>query len=652
MKTIKLTQMLACTLLFALSGIVCNPAVAANRDFLRENPSPVRAPGYEKPGGNLPVLGPEVCRGQAVSTFARLGADMEQRGEYREAISMYDNVLTGCEDEVSPVANQLVIWALSRKGSALAQQGRYEEAIAACDEALRYENDAPGASHVTRRILAWTLINKGMLLRQQGKSAEAEAVFDELIRRYQKNDFTHDAGRLAIFARLGSKFQAWSDALTGNEVGPKHAPSNYGWKSGVVGTLIVLLALYVAFRLLKVRSDMKNAAAQRSRRKKTPQEKLAAMLPSFTGTAAFLQEHPSPDAETRRLQESAVAAICAGQPEIVRRDIEQALARCQERIKENANPYEPIHPQDSTQTDGEKDTVCQLDIIHTEMLLVESVLEEAKNPATDATRSAEVREEALRICERIAGEFADDARPEIRAQAVMARLGESVILGQQGKFEEAIAVHDEMDRRYKEDAVPGVREQVATALVYKGKILAAQGKIGAAVDLYDEVDRRFGQDTSHVACFQVALALICKIEIVEKAEAIAICDEIIRRYGEDDSLAMRILIIETLARKSERLSEKAEAIAVCDEVFRRYGEDTSPDIRLCVARTFIWKSETLLDDIQERVAVYDEVVRRYGDDPSPGITEVVALAYTLRSARLKILASVPRNKQKIVRQGR
>jgi tetratricopeptide (TPR) repeat protein len=301
--------------------------------------------------------------------------------------------------------------------------------------------------------------------------------------------------------------------------------------------LIVILALCVAFYLPKARSDTQNANAtlQGSRRDKTPQEKLEEMLPSFPGTAEFLQEHPSPDAETRRLQESAIAASHAGQIETVRRDLEQALARSQARIKENANPYrlfEPIHPQDSTQPNGERDTVCQLDIIHTEMLLAESVWEEVQNPATDAAHSAEWREEALRIYERIAKEFADDAHPEIRAQAVLARFGESVILGEMGKLEEAIAIHDEIDRRYKEDAAPGVREQVAKALVYKGKILVAQGKIGAAVDLYDEIDRRFGQDASPGVCLQVAEALHCKSEILrDDAEIIAISDEIVRRYG-------------------------------------------------------------------------------------------------------------------------
>jgi tetratricopeptide (TPR) repeat protein len=633
MKTIKLTRMLACALLFILSGIAGNPAVAENRDFLLDNPPPVQAPGHEKPGENLPVLEPGVCQSRAIGAFAQLGASMERRGEFDQAIRKYDDVIEGCQDEISPLANQLVIWALSRKASALAQQGRYNEAIAACNKVFQYEYKTPKNSPVTRRILAWNLINKGILLRQQGEAAAANTVFGEVVRSYG-TDFSRDVNRLALLTFHSSKFQAWSDALTGNTGGPQHsASSTYGWKSGVVGTLIALLALYAAFRSLKARANARDAAAQASRPSETPQARLAGKLPAFPSAAEFLQEHPSPDAETRRLQESAITASRAGQLETVRRDLEQALARGQERIKENANPYrlfEPIRPQDSTQTSDERGAICQQDIIHTEMLLAESVLEETKSTTTDAARSAELQEESLRICKRIAEEFADDPRPEIRAQAVLARFGESVILGQQGKLEDAIAIHDEIDRRYAEDAAPSVREQLAKALIYKGKILTAQDKLDAALDLYDEIDRRFGQDVSLGVRLQVAQALLCKSEAPDEAMAIAVCDEIVRRYKTDPSPAMRLLVAGALAQKSKALYDKTAGIAICDEMIRCYGEDTSPATRLLVAKMFIWKSEALPEDSPECAIIYDEILRRYGADPLPETRGVVALAYTLK----------------------
>jgi hypothetical protein len=54
----------------------------------------------------------------------------------------------------------------------------------------------------------------------------------------------------------------------------------------------------------------------------------------------------------------------------------------------------------------------------------------------------------------------------------------------------------------------------------------------------------------------------------------------------------------TFAQKSDRLNDDAKIIAICDEMIRRYGEDTSPAIRLLVAKAFTVKGEALRDELR------------------------------------------------------
>ncbi len=77
-----------------------------------------------------------------------------------------------------------------------------------------------------------------------------------------------------------------------------------------------------------------------------------------------------------------------------------------------------------------------------------------------------------------------------------------------------------------------------------------------------------------------------------------------------------------------KLSRSEEAIAVYDEIDRRYGKDESPGVRERVARALFNKGCRLgvLNRSEEAIAVFDEIDRRYGKDESPGVREQVAIS--------------------------
>ena len=76
------------------------------------------------------------------------------------------------------------------------------------------------------------------------------------------------------------------------------------------------------------------------------------------------------------------------------------------------------------------------------------------------------------------------------------------------------------------------------------------------------------------------------------------------------------------------LGKSEEAIAVYDEIDRRFGKDESPGVRAQVAKGLVNKGVTLgaLGKSEEAIAVYDEIDRRFGKDESPGVREKVAMA--------------------------
>ena len=67
------------------------------------------------------------------------------------------------------------------------------------------------------------------------------------------------------------------------------------------------------------------------------------------------------------------------------------------------------------------------------------------------------------------------------------------------------------------------------------------------------------------------------------------------------------------------LDGPAEAIAVYDDVIARFGDATEPALREQVAKALVSKGFRLggLNRFEEAIAVYDDVVARFGDVPNP-----------------------------------
>ena len=191
-----------------------------------------------------------------------------------------------------------------------------------------------------------------------------------------------------------------------------------------------------------------------------------------------------------------------------------------------------------------------------------------------------------------------------------------------------------------------VDERVAKALVNKGVALAELNRSEEAVALYDEVLRRFGESSELALRERVARALVNKGVRLGKLnrgeEEIAVYDEVLHRFGEASEHPLRQQVAMALVNKGLTLGElnrREEAIAVCDEVLRRFGEASEPGLHEQVAGALVNKGVRLgeLNRREEAIAAYDEVLRRFGEANEPALRELVAQALVNKGVTLGAL---------------
>ena len=167
-----------------------------------------------------------------------------------------------------------------------------------------------------------------------------------------------------------------------------------------------------------------------------------------------------------------------------------------------------------------------------------------------------------------------------------------------------------------------MREQVAGGLFNKGFTLGTLGKSEEAIAVYDEIDRRFGKDEAPAVREQVAKGLVYKGVTLgtlgKSEEEIAVYDEIDRRFGKDEAPAVREQVVKGLVGKGFRLGalgKSEEAIAVYDEIDRRFGKDEAPAVREQVARALngaafrrILSAKKIWTDGHSRIALLDNAI--------------------------------------------
>ena len=178
------------------------------------------------------------------------------------------------------------------------------------------------------------------------------------------------------------------------------------------------------------------------------------------------------------------------------------------------------------------------------------------------------------------------------------------------------------------------QQAFAQMLVLMGLTLAElDGRSDEALAVFDEVVKRFGELAEPGVREQVAKALFNKGVMLDKQnhteKALEAYDELVRRFGDATEPTVREQVAAGLRNKGVILGQDKQtekALEAFDELVRRFGDATEPTVREQVAAGLRNKGVILGQDKQTEKALeaYDELVRRFGDATEPTVREQVA----------------------------
>ena len=144
------------------------------------------------------------------------GDSLKELGQHEAAIAAYDEVVERFGDDIEPRASvwvamaQIELGLLSRSrfnmGVSLWDRGQYRDAIAVFNKVVELFGETTGPA--VRVVVAKALINNGLGLWQQGRRHDAITLFDEVVRRF--GDATEPAVReLAAKAVANKNLTLW-----------------------------------------------------------------------------------------------------------------------------------------------------------------------------------------------------------------------------------------------------------------------------------------------------------------------------------------------------------------------------------------------------------------------------------------------------------
>ncbi|MCL2875170.1 MAG: tetratricopeptide repeat protein [Betaproteobacteria bacterium] len=228
---------------------------------------------------------------------------------------------------------------------------------------------------------------------------------------------------------------------------------------------------------------------------------------------------------------------------------------------------------------------------------------------------------AVAAYERLDKRFAQESDPTFKAVVADALSKKGETLAEQGNARAAIAAYEEIGRRYAEDRDAGFRQRAVRALSAKGMLLGKQGAgeepdsetpnmnfrptgdTAAAIAVYDDIVRRFGNDKDPNIRHDVGVTLLRKSEALRLAGnnqgTIDVYDEIVKRFGKDNAEGSRVLVATALFRKGLALGKQEgasnTAINTFDELIQRFANDTSPKVRKTVGQAVAAKQRLVTE---------------------------------------------------------
>jgi tetratricopeptide (TPR) repeat protein len=208
----------------------------------------------------------------------------------------------------------------------------------------------------------------------------------------------------------------------------------------------------------------------------------------------------------------------------------------------------------------------------------------------------------------------------------------------------------EMEHDYKSEIEkPEAGRAVLQAMNIRAEVEYEFQDKHKAIKISDEIVSLFDMHRLEYASYlpvveQVVKALVNKSArlawIGQTDEAIAVCDDLVARFGSSEEMAIAEKVSSALYNKSvtmRKTGRSDEAIIICDDLVARFGNRKETPIAEKVAMALFHKGITLgrMGRFDDEIAVYDDIVVRFGNRKETPIAEKVADALANKVFRLR-----------------
>ncbi|MBL8511570.1 MAG: hypothetical protein JNM52_07980, partial [Betaproteobacteria bacterium] len=190
-----------------------------------------------------------------------------------------------------------------------------------------------------------------------------------------------------------------------------------------------------------------------------------------------------------------------------------------------------------------------------------------------------------------------------------------------GQFD--LAAHYFREASISADARP---IQVLHALFARCVMLSEVHRGEEVIAVCDDVVSRFGDSLEVALCVDVAQAMAIKVavlnELGRREEAMSTLDQVIERFGERDQLELQLEVARALVNKGIALGQQGQAeaeFASYDQVVTHFGDSADVALSEQVLRAMINMAATLgqLGRVTEEIEMYDEILDRFGEATEP-----------------------------------
>lgn len=197
------------------------------------------------------------------------------------------------------------------------------------------------------------------------------------------------------------------------------------------------------------------------------------------------------------------------------------------------------------------------------------------------------------------------------------------------------------------------REQKIHQLMDEAKRISDIKDYKNMVNIFEEIEQVYNEIVNESNIIRnnyldeiIAMVLLNKsislIYLNRASETIMICDDIIKRFNDNNSPKIVEIIKSTMIHKSNtlgKLNKIAEELDVCDEYLDKFGNANIDEMDPQTLQVLINKAVALshLGQTQESIHIYDNIIEKFADSQEIEIIIIVAHSFTNKAAILGIL---------------